>query len=565
MRLGRAVQLLLVVVHVSLVAFAESDSVDGDSTTATSNSAIVIDSKDALVLTVVIHSPKEASEVMSDAENVGAASLAADSQVEIGQEANGVQAQNGGDSTANSSLRFVPDSNQVVVRASTNFKLDQESDIVAADAEKASSPLLSQETNGRSNFVADTNQVTISTPTDVQEYTIANEADPDRLNNTEAHSTTASHVQLVIRAGREKSRGVNLGGWLVAEHWMTKDSEVWWGLSDDDANRGEYVAMTKSPRELAIQRFKAHRDRFITERDIREIARARLNTVRVSVGYWIVGFDNHDPSNKKAWQVYASGGLDYLDRLIRDWAKKYNVAVLISMHAAKGSQNGADHSAPEVGGQSNWSAYPENVASTLEAVRFLASRYKDDTAFLGIGLLNEPAGSTSTKELYQYYEDAYRAIRIEDKNDCVLTIAPLLWEQNPDHMSEVLPMASNVWVEWHRYFAWGYEDTSENDLLTKSIPAFKADAERWHTKSDKKLFIGEFSFATSGSQFNDKNNTSRLREYAQAQMDVLKSSAVDGGWTFWTWRIDGDDATEGEVSRWSLRNMIKNGIFPALS
>lgn len=562
MKLSRAIQLLLVlgIPHATLLAFATSDSV------------VVPDTNQVLVLAVARHSPvvsalspQEASKVASDSDNVAISLTSSDAQVEIGQEAQGQQQL----VIPVSRFKFVTDSNLVVVRASTDDKASQQqSDIVAIEAETVTGPTATPH-DSIYDFVADSNLVVASTPSQVQEFTVASEADNTsyvQLNKTEASSPSGKHVQLAIRAGRETSRGVNLGGWLVAEHWMTKDAEVWWGLADDDADRGEYVAMTKSPRELAIQRFKAHRDRFITEHDIQQIARAGLNTVRVPVGFSIVGFDNHDPSNKKAWQVYAPGALAYLDRLIRDWANKYNVAVLISMHAAKGSQNGADHSAPEITGQANWSAYPENIASTLEAVRFLASRYKDDAAFLGLGLLNEPAGSTSTKELYQYYEDAYRAIRIEGKNDCVLTISPLLWEQSPAHlMAEVLPQATNVWVEWHRYFVWGYEATSESDLLAKSIPAFKADVERWKATSDKKLFIGEFSFATSNTQFNDTSNTTKLREYAQAQMDVLKSSAVEGGWAFWTWRIDGDDATPDEISRWSLRNMIKHGVFPALS
>jgi len=27
-------------------------------------------------------------------------------------------------------------------------------------------------------------------------------------------------------------RGVNLGGWLVAEHWMTSDSVIWEGVPE---------------------------------------------------------------------------------------------------------------------------------------------------------------------------------------------------------------------------------------------------------------------------------------------------------------------------------------------
>jgi len=35
--------------------------------------------------------------------------------------------------------------------------------------------------------------------------------------------------------------------------------------------------------------------------------------------------------------MFAPGAIKYLDTLIKDWANKYNIAVLISVHAAKGS------------------------------------------------------------------------------------------------------------------------------------------------------------------------------------------------------------------------------------
>ncbi|KAF1322513.1 hypothetical protein FI667_g11160, partial [Globisporangium splendens] len=44
---------------------------------------------------------------------------------------------------------------------------------------------------------------------------------------TEAAEQTSNHVQAAIRAGQVKSRGVNLADWLVAEHWITKDAEIW--------------------------------------------------------------------------------------------------------------------------------------------------------------------------------------------------------------------------------------------------------------------------------------------------------------------------------------------------
>lgn len=40
-------------------------------------------------------------------------------------------------------------------------------------------------------------------------------------------SLSVAHVQQSIRAGTTPCRGVNLGGWLVAEHWMTSSSVIW--------------------------------------------------------------------------------------------------------------------------------------------------------------------------------------------------------------------------------------------------------------------------------------------------------------------------------------------------
>ncbi|TMW65013.1 hypothetical protein Poli38472_009180 [Pythium oligandrum] len=370
------------------------------------------------------------------------------------------------------------------------------------------------------------------------------------LNQTEARP---DHIQHSIRAGKVQSQGVNLGSWLVMEHWMTTDSDVWKGLTDEEANSGEQTAFKLTPRDEALARFKWHRDNFITEAEIEAIAKTGLNTVRVPVGYWIVGYDAHDISNKKQWENYAPGALEYLDRLITQWAKKHNVAVLISMHAAKGSQNGADHSSPEQKSKSLWAEYPENLASTLDAVTFLAQRYQNEDAFLGIGLMNEPSATTTNDVLYKYYEDAYKAIREDTKNDCILTIAPLLTEQSADHMTDLLPNAVNVWVEWHRYFVWGYENSSEDDLLGSLMTKFRDDVEAWKAKSSKPLFIGEFSFATAG-KFQDQD---RLKEFGKRQMEVMTNN-IQGGWTFWSWRIYGD---ESGVNPWSLRSLLRTGLF----
>ncbi|GAB9477444.1 Glucan 1,3-beta-glucosidase [Globisporangium polare] len=366
-----------------------------------------------------------------------------------------------------------------------------------------------------------------------------------------------THVQSSIRDGRTKSRGVNLGSWLVAEHWMTSEADFWRGVSSDDANAGEYTAITQATDSETIRsNLENHHNTFITEAEIKAIADAGLNTVRVPVGYWIVGFDKNDPSNKAAWKAFTQGTLKYLDLLIKKWAKTHNVAVLISIHAAKGSQNGADHSSPCVKGKAYWSDFDENVQNTQTMATFLADRYKDEAAFLGIGLLNEPNSSTKEETLYAYYQSTYKAIR-DAGNDCVLSVAPLLYKQSPDTMVGFMeaPTYKNVWVEWHPYFVWGYEQTSDDDLINVAVKTnFQGDVRKWNARENhNRLFIGEWSFATAGKFANNQNG---YYEWAQAQVDVLNQA--EGGYTFWSWRVYGD---ETGFNGWSLRSVLRDDRF----
>ena len=149
----------------------------------------------------------------------------------------------------------------------------------------------------------------------------------------------------------------------------------------------------------------------------------------------------------------------YLDRLINQWAVKYNVAVLVDIHSAKGSQNGNDHSAPPNPGNVYWDKYQENIDNTVEVARFLADRYRNSVAFLGIELLNEPSNALNADKLKQYYISAYNVIR-NTGNGCVLVTSPILQEQNVGTASNwenfmPPPTYQNVWHDWHKYLIRG--------------------------------------------------------------------------------------------------------------
>ena len=357
-----------------------------------------------------------------------------------------------------------------------------------------------------------------------------------------------------VRYGRKPIRGVNLGGWLIVEHSTTATSPVWEGVPDDIANKGEYSTIKYLGHERGDSQFDRHRSTFITEQDFKDIAAIGLNTVRIPVGYWITGFDNSGGGDPNGWKTYTPGAIDYLDKAIREWAPNNNILVLISMHAAKGSQNGRDSTSPIELDHAYWSSYKENVDNTLDVVEWLARRYNNDVAFLGIGLLNSPENQNETV-LKQYYYDAYARIRAF--SDCLLTTSPTFSERIAEAEGWKGFMSPPKWYgvrhECHRYQVWGFEPENGwnaekiinyvNDELTNDILSWTGN---W-------LYISEWSLGSKVSMDDDDT----LRRYGQVQLKAF--SHARGGWTYWTWKTYNDDGSS--KNQWSMKSMIKRGIL----
>ncbi|KAK1942407.1 putative glucan 1 [Phytophthora citrophthora] len=89
-------------------------------------------------------------------------------------------------------------------------------------------------------------------------------------------------------------------------------------------------------------------------------------------------------------------------------AVKHNLAVIVSLHAHQGSQNGDAQSAPVTLGTIGWNNSRANVNNSLEFATFIADRYKDSEAVLDLNLMNEPAPPTDRKVMTDYYVEAYK-------------------------------------------------------------------------------------------------------------------------------------------------------------
>ncbi|CAH0520904.1 unnamed protein product [Peronospora belbahrii] len=306
-------------------------------------------------------------------------------------------------------------------------------------------------------------------------------------------------LQARLRRGDIPCRGANLGGWLVAEHWMTWDSCLWHGVPDEIKNQGEFATMKFLGHEEGDRRFDKHRRTWVTESDIAEMKRFGLNTVRVPVGYWIMGFDLTDFPNKQEWAVFAPHALRYLDELVNHWCVKYDIAVIVDIHAAKGSQNGRDHSAAVDCGVKYWGQYPENVDNTVYLANFLASRYRYCPAFLGVGLLNEPEVPTAQHVLRAYYE-----------------------RQNRNQVLQAIRRYGDQISSW----------------------------------SGNWLLIDEWSLGAQECAFPSADRYG-LKQFASAQLEAFNKA--HSGWIFWSWRHSDDG--HNRPTGWSMRQLLRDGII----
>ena len=188
-------------------------------------------------------------------------------------------------------------------------------------------------------------------------------------------------------------KGVNLGGWLVVEKWMTPS------LFDGTDARNEFELSDSGKGRRRIAR---HHESFIREQDLEWLKNSGVELLRVPVGYWIFGDDKR----------YVRA-IDRLDWLI-DTSLSLGLKVLLDLHAAPGAQNRAEHSGSgNMTSDKRSTKWLNDVVAqdrTIEVLCKLAKRYKDRPNVWGIELLNEPSVDLLGLKLARFYRKAYVAL-----------------------------------------------------------------------------------------------------------------------------------------------------------
>lgn len=308
--------------------------------------------------------------------------------------------------------------------------------------------------------------------------------------------------------------GVNLGGWLVLERWITPRLFAHTDAHDEYSFCAHATASDNA-------RLKAFRDTFVTKADFAQLAAQGVQAVRLPVGYWMFGdAPPYQPT------------VQYVDAAFR-WAATYHLRILISIHGVPGSQNGSDHSGQQ--GTTGWHTTPANQAATLAFVEKLAARYGHHSALLGISLLNEPSLAIPRSALMAYYRAAYTIVRTHCANDTWVVISdsfrPFAWRTALTGREY-----HHTYMDVHHYQLF----TARDQWLPFWAQYLRArvwlPAKLRLLRAYRPIIVGEWSAALPAQR---TRSTTRMCRYYMAQARALRHSSAQFFWTYKTESPDG--------------------------
>ncbi|KAK6441252.1 glucan exo-1,3-beta-glucosidase [Oleoguttula sp. CCFEE 5521] len=380
-----------------------------------------------------------------------------------------------------------------------------------------------------------------------------------------------------INWGSETVRGVNLGGWLVLEPWITPSIFQSFAMSRgivDEYTLGKVLGQQAAHDQV----LKPHWDNWVQLSDFQKIAKSGFNVVRIPIGYW--AFDNSN-------SPYASGAAPYLDKAI-GWARQVGVKVILDLHGAPGSQNGFDNSGqrlttpPGPGWQQG-----DTVSRTLTILKQMQDKYgasSYDDVIAAIEVLNEPLNSALSLDVTkQFTRDAYnnqrksassRVVMFQDGFNAPSSYNGFLTPSDND--------AQFVAVDHHEYQVFTPELVALQPWQHRQLVCKNAGS---YSGADKWSIVGEWSAAMTdcaaalngygvgaryeglypGSKYvgscaninfietwtQDFKND--MRGYIEAQLEAFERAT--NGWIFWNFKTEASP-------EWDAFRLIDAGIFP---
>ncbi|PSN75201.1 glycoside hydrolase [Corynespora cassiicola Philippines] len=394
--------------------------------------------------------------------------------------------------------------------------------------------------------------------------------------------------------GKMPIRGVNVGGWLNIEPFITPSYFENWGARDNVVD--EYTLCTRLGPQKSKETLEKHYSAFVNKQTFVDIRNAGFDHVRMPFGYWMVETYEGDPYVPQvSWR--------YLLRAI-EYARQNGLRVNLDLHGAPGSQNGWNHSGRQgVIGWLNGTDGDTNAQRTLDihhklSVFFAQPRYKNIVTMYG--LVNEPRMvDINTDSVVKWTQKAVDQIRKDNITAVIVFGDGFL---GLDNWQGRLQEDDNLLLDVHQYVIFNVDQLSlkHTDKLNFACKAWTQQSERSMNKetgfgptmcgewsqadTDCTQFINNVGIGTRWEGTYDTGNDSTsilepqcpadtctcnganaapedysdaykkfLYQFAVAQMESFEAG---WGWFYWTWETE-------KAPQWSWKLGMKAGILPA--
>ena len=162
-------------------------------------------------------------------------------------------------------------------------------------------------------------------------------------------------------------------------------------------------------KDIGRMYMRRHWDTFVTKTDVLRLKQAGVTHVRVPMSFWIRG-------NILPGEPWIDGGWPYFVRFAH-WCREVGgIQIWADLHGAPGSENGFDNSGQYLGKSTckGWSSNSTRVDRTLAIIADISSGIVAENltdVVTGFGLLNEPFLDCEDGVLRDYYNKAFQIVR----------------------------------------------------------------------------------------------------------------------------------------------------------
>ncbi|WYZ36819.1 hypothetical protein EsH8_II_000325 [Colletotrichum jinshuiense] len=266
-----------------------------------------------------------------------------------------------------------------------------------AEVEAATDPRLARERTSWYFYLAEISLRRLASRISAEMVGLQNEH-PTRQAYLAAMAAAVPHgTKIVDENGVEVIlKGAGLGGMLNMENFIT-------GYSGHEFEHRAALTevLGKEKADFFFSRLIHH---FFTEADAALYASLGLNCLRIPFNYRHF-IDDDNPS------VIKKSGFELLDRIVNICAK-YNIYVILDLHAVPGGQNQDWHSDSGLSRALFWE-FKDFQDRAIQLWEALAAHYVGNKVIAGYNPLNEPADPEHSR-LIAWYERAEKAIRAID-------------------------------------------------------------------------------------------------------------------------------------------------------